>query len=87
MELSQLTVEEVNYVVPMNNHATVGNLLIYLNPLGVLFLILMVFGFTAIIFSYLLSLFPSSVAGGFSLVTVIHVFSGTSWDLNESNNL
>jgi hypothetical protein len=43
---------------------------------GVIFLILMVYGFSAISFSYLVSTFASTVPGGFSLVTTIHIITG-----------
>ncbi|ODM99022.1 ATP-binding cassette sub-family A member 3 [Orchesella cincta] len=43
---------------------------------GTAFLILLVYSFTAIWFSYLFSFFVVTVGGGFSLVAIIHVASG-----------
>ncbi|ODM97302.1 ATP-binding cassette sub-family A member 3 [Orchesella cincta] len=43
---------------------------------GVVFLILLVYGYSAISFSYLISLYSSTVAGGFALVSIIHIVSG-----------
>jgi hypothetical protein len=41
-----------------------------------MFLILLIYGYVAITFSYLFSLFVETVAGGFSFVTIIHIVTG-----------
>ncbi|CAL8139104.1 unnamed protein product [Orchesella dallaii] len=43
---------------------------------GVAFLILLVYGLSAIPFSYLVSLHASTVAGGFSFISIVHILSG-----------
>ncbi|ODM90575.1 ATP-binding cassette sub-family A member 3 [Orchesella cincta] len=43
---------------------------------GVFFLILLVYGFAAVPFSYLISLYPTTASGGFLLVFTIHFISG-----------
>jgi hypothetical protein len=43
---------------------------------GAIFLILVVFGYSAISFSYLASLLAQTVAGGFSFLVIIHVLTG-----------
>ncbi|CAL8085798.1 unnamed protein product [Orchesella dallaii] len=43
---------------------------------GVAFLILSVYGLAAIPFSYLVSLYASTVAGGFSFISIVHILSG-----------
>ncbi|ODM99030.1 ATP-binding cassette sub-family A member 3 [Orchesella cincta] len=43
---------------------------------GVAFVILMVYGLSAIIYSYLFSLYARTVAGGVALVALIHIISG-----------
>ncbi|CAL8139098.1 unnamed protein product [Orchesella dallaii] len=43
---------------------------------GVAFLILLVYGLSAIPFSYLVSLHASTVAGGFSFISIIQILSG-----------
>ncbi|CAL8139126.1 unnamed protein product [Orchesella dallaii] len=43
---------------------------------GVAFLILSVYGLSAIPFSYLVSLHASTVAGGFSFISIVHILSG-----------
>ncbi len=43
---------------------------------GVIFLILIVFGYSAVLFSYLASFLAQTVAGGFSFLVIVHVFSG-----------
>jgi len=45
--------------------------------LGVFLLILMVYGFSAIPFSYLFSTLVGTAPGGFSLMTIIHTVTGT----------
>ena len=37
---------------------------------------MLVYGFEAISFSYLISLFTNTVPGGFSLVTIVHILTG-----------
>lgn len=44
--------------------------------LGVAFLILLLYGYSSISFSYVISLFSSTVAGGFAFVSIIHIASG-----------
>lgn len=43
---------------------------------AVAFIILMVYGISSIWLSYLISLFASTIAGGFGLVSIMHVISG-----------
>jgi hypothetical protein len=45
-------------------------------PPGVIFLILIVFGYSAISFSYLASFIAQTVAGGFSFLVIIHIVTG-----------
>lgn len=44
---------------------------------GVAFLVMAVYGVGAISFSYLLSLVSQTPAGGFALVTILHIITGT----------
>lgn len=46
------------------------------NALGALFLILIVYGYSAISFSYIFSLIFSNVSLGFSLSTILHLITG-----------
>jgi hypothetical protein len=43
---------------------------------GVIFLILLVFGYAAIPFTYCCSLFVGTTPGGFSFVVIIHILTG-----------
>jgi ATP-binding cassette subfamily A (ABC1) protein 3 len=46
---------------------------------GVIFLILLVYGYAAIPFSYCCSLIVGTVAGGYSLVAIIHILTGLTY--------
>jgi hypothetical protein len=43
---------------------------------GVIFLILLVYGYAAIPFTYCCSLFVGTIPGGFSFVAIIHILTG-----------